>query len=105
MKKLLCISISLILLILCVNTISVQKEIIIDDFSNGISPEWKEKVFEGKTEYGIANEDNVKCIKAFSNSSASALLYKIDYDLKEYPVLSWQWRTLVSRRSLKLRDS
>lgn len=92
MKRLLCVSSSFILLILCVNTISVQKEITIDDFNNGMSPEWKEKVFEGKTEYGIANEDNVKCIKAVSNSSASALLFKIDYDLKEYPVLSWQWK-------------
>jgi hypothetical protein len=92
MKRLLCVSSCLILLILSLNSITVQKEIIIDDFNNGMSPEWKEKVFEGKTEYSIANEDNVKCIKAISNSSASALLFKIDYDLKEYPVLSWQWK-------------
>ena len=69
-----------------------SNEIIIDDFSNGISPHWKEKKLKGKTEYTIVSGKDVKCLKAESNSSASALYYKIDYDLKKYPILEWKWK-------------
>lgn len=67
-------------------------EILLDDYADGLSPDWEEKSFAGKTLYEVTKEDGRTCIKATSRSSASALIYKIKYSLKEYPLLSWQWK-------------
>jgi hypothetical protein len=40
----------------------------------------------------VTQEDNQLCIKATSRSSASALYYKIKYDLNDYPILTWRWK-------------
>jgi len=73
-------------------SICQDKEIIIDDFKSGLSSIWQGKSFAGETQYSITIEDNIKCIRAESNASASALIYKIKYNTKEYPILSWQWK-------------
>ena len=67
-------------------------EIIIDDYKGGLSPKWEEKSFKGKTGYQVIREDDQWYVKATSHSSASALYYKIAYDTKEYPILSWRWK-------------
>lgn len=66
--------------------------ILIDDYKDGLSPKWEEKSFKGKTRYQVTREDNQLCIKATSRASASALYYKIEYDLKDYPILTWLWK-------------
>ncbi len=68
-------------------------EIIIDDYSNGLSSKWTEKRFVGRTIYTIINDSGRTCIKANSNDSASGLVYKINYDPAEYPYISWSWKT------------
>ena len=73
-------------------SISQNKEIIIDDYKSGLSSRWEGKSFSGETRYSVTTEDNIKCIRAVSNASASALIYKIKYETKEYPFLSWQWK-------------
>ncbi len=67
-------------------------EILLDDYKEGLSPRWEEKSFKGKTEYEVTQADNQLCIKATSSASASALYYKIKYDTKDYPVLTWRWK-------------
>jgi len=67
-------------------------EIVIDDYRGGLSPKWVDKSFKGKTIYRVTREENQLCIKATSRSSASGLYYKIDYDPREYPILSWRWK-------------
>ena len=83
-----------LLFILCSVSISISqdREIIIDDYKTGLSSKWESKGFAGETLYNVTTEDNIRCIKSESDSSASALLYKIKYDPKEYPILSWQWK-------------
>ncbi len=67
-------------------------EIVLDDYKNGLNPRWVEKSFKGKTQYEVTREDNHLCIKATSSASASALYYKIKYDTKDYPILTWRWK-------------
>lgn len=67
-------------------------EILLDDYKGGLSSKWEEKSFKGKTQYQVIREDDQWCIKATSRSAASALYYKINYDLKEYPILKWRWK-------------
>lgn len=83
-----------ILIFICFTTTSISqdKEIIIDDYKSGISSKWETKSFKGETQYTAVTEDNIRCIKAVSNASASALIYKIKYDTREYPFLTWQWK-------------
>jgi hypothetical protein len=67
-------------------------EILLDDYTHGLSPRWEEKSFKGRTVYRVTREDDQLCIKASSNASASGLYYRIDYDTKEYPVLVRRWK-------------
>jgi hypothetical protein len=72
--------------------VSLGAEILLDDYQGGLSPKWEEKSFKGKTHYQVIREDDQWCVKATSRSAASALYYKISYDLKEHPVLKWRWK-------------
>lgn len=68
------------------------EELVIDDFSKGLSPRWEEKIFAGKTVYTVADEDGMTCLRASSNAAASGLFYAIKFDPRTYPVLSWSWK-------------
>jgi hypothetical protein len=78
--------------ILSLNLKAFATEILLDDYQGGLSPKWEEKSFKGTTLYQVTREDNQWCIKATSNSSASGLYYKISYDTKKYPILTWRWK-------------
>ena len=66
--------------------------IIIDDYQSGLSSNWQPKSFAGKTKYTVEQNDNQPAIHATSNAAASGLIYKIDYDPGQYPILSWRWK-------------
>ena len=67
-------------------------DIVINDYKNGLSSAWEEKSFKGNTRYEITQEDGERCIKATSYGAASGLYYRISYDPKEYPFLTWRWK-------------
>ena len=67
-------------------------EILLDNYQGGLSPKWEKKSFKGETLYEVTQEDTLRCIKATSHSSASGLYYKINYDTKKYPILTWRWK-------------
>lgn len=69
-----------------------QGGMVLDDYENGLNEKWETKSFEGNTRYTVTNLDGKRCIHAKSNSSASGLFYKIEYDAKKYPYLSWSWK-------------
>lgn len=71
---------------------AAAEPVLIDDFSNGISAGWEPKIFKGETSYRVGARDNVPCLEAAANNSASGMFYKIDFDPEEYPVLSWSWQ-------------
>ena len=67
-------------------------EIIIDDFAKGIKPAWSNKSFKGTTDYTWTEEDGRAYIRATSKGTASGLYYKIEYNLQQYPYITWQWK-------------
>ena len=67
-------------------------DILLDDYKQGISKNWKEKSFKGSTCYEVVQEDGQRCIRATSDASASALYYEIDFDPRDYPFLAWRWK-------------
>jgi len=67
-------------------------DIVIDDFENGLRPQWEANDFEGKTVYEVVETGDGKVLKATSNASATGLIYEYEYDPAEYPVLTWRWK-------------
>jgi hypothetical protein len=64
---------------------------LIDDFRHGPGPGWESKSFKGETRYFAAVVDNIPCLKAEADNSASGLFYKIEYDAAAEPILTWSW--------------
>jgi len=65
---------------------------LIDDFEDGLRPQWREKAFQGRTEYRVVGDETGYVLEARSRGSASALILKQTIDLKAFPVLSWRWK-------------
>lgn len=77
--------------------------IIIDTFTTITPPETVDPVPEGwnglkfpkikkYTRYSVESADENLHLKARSSSAASAVYRKADFDLREYPVLTWSWK-------------
>lgn len=68
------------------------KAVVIDDFENGLSSRWEVKQFKGETTYRVVEEGSNHVLRAESHASASGLIYRSSYSLKDYPVLTWRWK-------------
>ncbi len=73
-------------------TQAIQRVVIIDDFEKGLRPGWEIKRFEGETDYRVVKEGDNYVLRAESTGTASGLIYKFRYSLKEYPILTWRWK-------------
>lgn len=58
------------------------------------NPKWSELKLPRRdaTIYELYETDDVLAIKAQSSNSASGLVYKVDIDPTEYPILEWSWK-------------
>lgn len=84
---------SCFLIILSIHTISASVEKIqIAEFSKMNLQGWKNKSFEGKTEYTIKSDGQQSFLHAESMKSASALYKKVKVNIHETPYLNWTWR-------------
>jgi len=81
-----------LLAIISIANIAHGKSLLIDDFKDGIRPEWKVKKFEGVTRYEATVEDGVPCLKATAAGTASGMFYEIEYDPHLKPILTWKWK-------------
>jgi hypothetical protein len=98
-----CSSLLIIFLTLCTVKAHSQSSIIIpvtdfnpeslenEDIEN---PRWSELTLprRSKTEYSLHQQDSMVSIKAVSENSASGLVYKVDIDPAEFPIIEWKWR-------------
>lgn len=64
----------------------------IDDFDLGLNPNWEQVDFKGQTKYSIVSLDGGQVLQGQSHAGASALVFKKEYDLREFPILSWRWK-------------
>jgi hypothetical protein len=102
MKKFLVV---LFLLLLAFGTLGVaavssdEPELVrtVEDFSSfeeGSFPEdWKSRGGEGSEIYRVRS-DHEPYLEAHAKQSAVTIAKKFEYDLTEYPYLSWQWRVI-----------
>lgn len=69
-----------------------ERNLLIDDFEDGLHPAWKEKQFKDRTVYRVVPDARGHVLKAESHAAASALILERTFDLKQFPVLSWRWK-------------
>jgi len=76
------------------STGAAPRSLLIDDFEHGIRAGWEEKSFKGETVYRVVPDPETKghCLQAEARGTASGLIFRREYDLRDYPVLSWRWR-------------
>jgi len=56
--------------------------------------EWQEKIFKGKVLYSVTLERKEGYLSAYSKESASGIFYKLTFDPKKEPMVSWKWKVL-----------
>ncbi|MDD5614022.1 MAG: DUF3047 domain-containing protein [Candidatus Omnitrophica bacterium] len=56
--------------------------------------DWQEKIFKDRVLYTIEAEHTEGYLLAESEQSCSGLFYKIKFDPKEFPMISWRWKVL-----------
>ncbi len=54
--------------------------------------QWEEKLFQGRVNYWIDFDQKDGFIHAKSKQSASAIFYRLKFDVSNYPYISWKWR-------------
>ena len=55
---------------------------------------WKEKVFKDKVLYIVEPKQEGGYLQAESIAACSGLFYKMRFDPKDYPMISWKWKVL-----------
>lgn len=66
--------------------------LVIDRFDHDLT-QWETQSFQGETLYRVvADEDGNAVLQADSDSSASGLIKKIEFDPNDWPRLRWRWK-------------
>jgi hypothetical protein len=78
--------------LLAVSAGTGPRQLVIDDFERGLSPEWTVKSFKGETVYQVVSDNGSRVLQGNSRAAASGLVRKLDLDPRAYPVLSWRWK-------------
>ena len=82
-----------ILFILTANQAAAQNVFLKEDFQS--LENWKPLHFEKiekHTIYSIEEMDGEKVLKAESNASASGIIFKKNFNIRNYMILRWNWR-------------
>ncbi len=89
-------SVSVILIIVTLSRIAFAIDIPrFFDFRNSDSLDnWQEKVFKDKVLYTVEATAQKGFLSADSDKSCSGLFYKIRFNPREFPMISWKWKVL-----------
>ncbi len=71
---------------------------------------WTLSKFKKPTRYALVEYEGRTVVKAHADASASGLVHKLNIDPREFPVLTWQWKTTAliktaDNRTRHLEDS
>ena len=56
--------------------------------------EWEEKIFRGRVLYTVEVGKTDGYLSAYSKGTASGIFYKLRFDPKEKPMISWRWKVI-----------
>lgn len=72
--------------------VAAEESLLIDDFEQGLSPQWETKSFKGETQYRVVTDGATRVLQADSNGTASGLIFQREFRVADYPVISWRWK-------------
>jgi len=86
-----------ILLMAIPSTEATEKSLIIDTFpgkvdSKGIPQGWELKENSGKAEFKLEREGANYFVCLSSENSSWTLFKSVEFDIREYPILTWRWK-------------
>lgn len=55
---------------------------------------WKKMILNGEVSYALMKYGDEGFVQAFSDKTCSAIYYRVGYNAKKYPFLSWKWQAL-----------
>ncbi len=67
--------------------------------------EWKEKIFKNKVFYNVKPNQSGGFLSAESIRSCSGLFYKIRFNPRIYPMISWKWKVIKFPNKNKTKSS
>jgi hypothetical protein len=56
--------------------------------------EWQEKIFKGRVIYSVKTDRKQGFLTAYSDKTASGIFYRISFDPKTDPFMSWKWKVV-----------
>jgi hypothetical protein len=83
---------SILFLCLAIAAFAGSDVIPVGHFSESGLTGWTDKKFKGETEYLLVKDGGQNVLRAQSQGAASGLIFETDYDPRQYPVLSWDWK-------------
>jgi len=66
--------------------------------------EWEEKIFKGRVLYVVEDGKLGRYLSAYSKESASGIFYKIKFDPKKEPMVSWKWKVVKFPEKKSMRS-
>ena len=84
--------IALALALLSATLFAADMIVPIGQFSRGDLSDWKERSFDGHTEYRLFRNNAHTSLRAHSKGAASGRFKEVRIDLEETPVLHWSWK-------------
>lgn len=97
MKKTLKTGFIVAFIVLCSFFAISSKEFYLKQFTfndNKALNKWGRMVLNGESEYRLMKRGNDGYVRAHSDKACSAIYYRIGFNAKNYPFLSWKWRVL-----------
>jgi len=94
MKKMLKTGFIVVFIVLCLFFAIYPKEFYLKQFmfdDNMALYKWCRMVLNGESEYRLTKRGNNGYLWAHSEKACSALYYRIGFNIKNYPILSWKW--------------
>lgn len=73
--------------------------------NSNIPKGWELKEWKGKGEIIIENEDGISFIRLKSSKNSFALHKELNFNIKEYPVITWRWKVSRLPEGADVRNS
>jgi hypothetical protein len=87
---------------------SGSSQILIDDFEQGLRPDWERQTFRKRSEtlYEVIELEGRGGLRAWSRGSASGLVMRKGIDPLEFPLLEWRWKVqnIHEKGDARVRD-
>jgi hypothetical protein len=69
-----------------------SKQIFAEHFEKGLSPSWKEHVFQGHTTYQVVEDGTNHVLRATAQAAASGVGQELQVKVAPGTTLSWRWK-------------